>query len=122
MSEKNIKFIEELKKTYDFVIIDSPPIGLVADSFELMKYTDANVYVVRHEYTEKYMLKMITEKYHNKEVQHLGLIYNDFSVEKGYGYGYGYGYGGDTTGGGYYEDDDTSTAGKIKNIFKKKKD
>ncbi len=71
MSEKNIKLIEELKKTYDFVIIDSPPIGLVADSFELMKYTDANVYVVRHEYTEKYMLKMITEKYHNKEVKHL---------------------------------------------------
>lgn len=37
-----------------FVIIDSPPVGLVADSFELMELSDANIYVVRHEYTEKY--------------------------------------------------------------------
>ena len=77
MSEKNIKFIEELKKTYDFVIIDSPPIGLVADSFELMKYTDANVYVVRHEYTEKYMLKMITENTITKSTASR-TNYNDF--------------------------------------------
>ena len=89
MSERNHQFIEELKKIYDFVIIDSPPVGLVADSFELMKYSDANVYVVRHEYTEKYMLKMVTEKYHNNEIKHLGLIYNDFEMDKGYGYGYG---------------------------------
>ena len=57
MSERNHQFIEELKKIYDFVIIDSPPVGLVADSFELMKYSDANVYVVRHEYTENICLK-----------------------------------------------------------------
>jgi Mrp family chromosome partitioning ATPase len=52
MSERNIKFIEELKEKYDFIIIDSPPVGLVADSYELMKHSDANIYVVRHEYTE----------------------------------------------------------------------
>jgi hypothetical protein len=40
-----------------------------------MKISDANIYVVRHEYTEKYMLKMISEKYFNKEVSHsFGLI------------------------------------------------
>jgi len=90
MSERNVKFIEELKKIYDFIIIDSPPVGLVADSYELMKYSDANIYVVRHEYTEKYMLKMITEKYHNGEIDHLGLVYNDYNTKQGYGYGYGY--------------------------------
>lgn len=90
MSEKNKHFLEELKEIYDFIIIDSPPVGLVADSFELMKYSDANVYVVRHEYTEKFMLKMIAEKYHDSEVKHLGFIYNDFLTDKGYGYGYGY--------------------------------
>ncbi|MDN5422828.1 MAG: gliding motility protein, partial [Chryseobacterium sp.] len=89
MSKRNIKFIEELKEKYDFIIIDSPPVGLVADSYELMKYSDANIYVVRHEYTEKYMLKMITEKYHNEEINHLGLIYNDYNTKQGYGYGYG---------------------------------
>ena len=53
MSERNIKFIEELKNHYDYIVIDSPPVGLVADPFELMKYADASIYVVRHEYTEK---------------------------------------------------------------------
>lgn len=92
LNEKNRQFIDELKKVYDFIIIDSPPVGLVADAFELMKFTNANIYVVRHEYTEKYMLKMITEKYHQGEVKNLGLIYNDFTGKNGYGYGYGYGY------------------------------
>ena len=85
MSDKNKEFIELLKKEYDFIIIDSPPVGLVADSFELMKLTDANVYVVRHEYTEKHMLRMVTEKYHAEEIKHLGLIYNDFVSKQGYG-------------------------------------
>lgn len=90
MSQRNIDLIENLKNEYDFVVIDSPPVGLVADSFELMKHTDANVYIVRHEYTEKYMVRMIIEKYHNNEVQHLGLVYNDYNTQQGYGYGYGY--------------------------------
>ena len=90
MSDRNRDFIEELKNQYDFIIIDSPPVGLVADSFELMKLTDANIYVVRHEYTEKYMLKMIAEKYHSGEIENLGIIYNDYVAKQGYGYGYGY--------------------------------
>ena len=92
MSDRNIAFINELKNHYDFIIIDSPPVGLVADSFELMTYSDASIYVVRHEYTEKHMLKMITEKYHSHEVKNLGLVYNDYQADQGYGYGYGYGY------------------------------
>lgn len=78
MSDRNTQFIEHLKTLYDFIIIDSPPVGLVADSYELMKHSDANIYVVRHEYTEKYMLKMIMEKYQSGEVKHLGLIYNGY--------------------------------------------
>ena len=92
MSDRNRDFIDKLKKEYDFIIIDSPPVGLVADSFELMKLTDANIYIVRHEYTEKYMLKMIAEKYHSGEIENLGIIYNDYVAKQGYGYGYGYGY------------------------------
>lgn len=76
-----------MKKVYDFVIIDSPPVGLVADSFELMGISDANIYVVRHEYTEKYMLKMITENIIPGEVGNLGIVYNGI-VKQGYGYGY----------------------------------
>ncbi len=83
MSQRNVDFIQELKEIYDFIIIDSPPVGLVADSYEIMKYSDANIYVVRHEYTEKYMMKLITEKYQNNEIEHLGLIYNDYNTRQG---------------------------------------
>ena len=43
---------------------------------------------------------MITEKYFNKEVSNLGLVYNDYVAKQGYAYGYGYGYGY-----GYFEED-----------------
>lgn len=119
MSQRNIDFINQLRREYDFVILDSPPAGLVADSFELMKLADANVYVVRHEYTEKYMLKMITEKYHKHEVENLGLVYNDYLVNQGYGYDYGYGYG---YGYGYFDEDknyEEPTLVKLRNWLSK---
>ncbi|MDN5627103.1 MAG: polysaccharide biosynthesis tyrosine autokinase [Weeksellaceae bacterium] len=100
MSDNNMRFIEKLKESYEYIIIDSPPVGLVADSFELIKKADTTIYVVRHEYTEKHMLRMITEKYFNKEVSNLGLVYNDYVAKQGYGYGYGYSYGY-----GYFEED-----------------
>ena len=51
--------INSLKEEYDYIILDTPPIGLVADTFELIKYGDVLLYVTRQGYTDKGMLKMI---------------------------------------------------------------
>ena len=102
-STKMKKLIEKLNKDYDYVIIDTPPIGLVTDGVILMQYTDINLYVIRHDYSKTKTLNIINELYNQKKVKNVHLIINDSKLaETGYGYGYGYG----TSGYGYYENED----------------
>ena len=93
--------IEELRKEFEYIIIDTPPSGLVTDSVITMKFSDINLYVVRHNYTKRNMLNIINDLYDTKQVKNLNIIINDYMVSSSsYGYGYGYGYG---HGYGYYE-------------------
>ena len=62
-------------------------------SLELLKYVDATIYVVRQNYSQKGMMKLINEKYEKKEVTNISIVLNDFNVKSKYGYEYGYGYG-----------------------------
>ena len=102
-SAKMKKLIEKLNKEYDYVIIDTPPIGLVTDGVILMQHTDINLYVIRHDYSKTKTLNIINDLYNQKKVKNVHLIINDSKLaETGYGYGYGYG----TSGYGYYENED----------------
>lgn len=124
MGERMEVLIEELKKEYDYIILDSPPLGLVADSLELIKFADATIYMVRQNYTRKGMFSLINEKYKKGEVTNLSFVLNFFEEKGKYGYGYGYGYGGygyGAYGNGYHEggSQKKSLAGKIKSFFKR---
>ncbi|MAR39207.1 MAG: hypothetical protein CMD22_00715 [Flavobacteriales bacterium] len=100
-SGKMNNLIYELKKEFEYIIIDTPPSGLVTDSVITMKFSDVNLYVVRHNYTKRNMLNIINDLYDTKQVQNLNIIINDYMLSSSsYGYGYGYGYG---NGYGYYE-------------------
>ena len=104
-SETMNKIINDLKKKYDYVIFDTPPIGLVTDGVIIMKHTDINLYVVRHAFTKNKSLDTINKIYNRNQVNNIQIIINDFkqkSSSYGYGYGYGYGY---EDGYGYYEND-----------------
>jgi len=101
--DKMKDFIEELKKTYQHIIIDTPPIGLVTDGLILMKHSDVNIYVVRQNFTTKDMLHNFNETVIKNNVVNMNLIINDISNDKS-SYGYGYGYG-NTYGYGYYTED-----------------
>lgn len=59
MNKATDELIEYLRERYDYIVIDTPPVGLVADAFELVKHVDATLYVVRQGFTLKGMLKMI---------------------------------------------------------------
>ena len=50
------------EKEYDYIILDSPPLGLVADALELTKFVDATIYMVRQNYTKKGMFSIINYK------------------------------------------------------------
>jgi tyrosine-protein kinase Etk/Wzc len=91
--------IDQLKKDFDYILIDSPPIGLVTDAKILNDYTDACMFMVRHKYTPKHYLQLIQHLYLNKELKNMYVIFNGVKARgvMGYGsggaYGYGQGYG-----------------------------
>src|SRR5690606_31478372 len=106
MGEGLDKLIDLLKERYDYIVIDSPPMGLVSDSLELTKHADATLYLVRQNYTHKNMLTFVNEKYRRGEVKHISIVLNEYEEKTGKGYGYGYGYGyayGSSYGNGYHE-------------------
>jgi capsular exopolysaccharide synthesis family protein len=92
-SPKMSQFMENLKTQYDYIIIDTPPIGLVSDAFEILRYSDYNLLVVRQGRTIKTALAAVTELYQSGKIKHMGILFNDVDFSKlEYGYGYAYGY------------------------------
>jgi capsular exopolysaccharide synthesis family protein len=83
----------KLKKTYKYIIIDTPPIGLVTDGQILMNKSDINLLMVRQDYTTKQMVTNINEITQKNNIKNLNIILNDVkSYNSNYGYKYGYGY------------------------------
>jgi capsular exopolysaccharide synthesis family protein len=114
MSDRMELLIEELKEQYDYIVLDSPPLGLVSDSLGLIKFADATIYVVRQNYTKRGMFSVINEKYKRGEVTNLSFVLNSFEDKTKNGYGYGYGYG-------YYDDErKPSLWVRAKRLFKRK--
>lgn len=92
LSERMESLFEYLKSNYDYVLIDSPPVGMVADALILNNYVDISLYVVRHKYTRFGMLRMLQNLYAEGKIKNPGIILNGLRNGSGY-YGYGYGYG-----------------------------
>lgn len=77
-----------LRERYDHIIVETPPIGYVADYFVLIKHFDINLFVVRYNYTNKNILSGINDLYANNKIQNLYLLFNDVKQSAEYGYGY----------------------------------
>lgn len=86
------QLMEELKKEYDYIILDSAPTLLVSDSLFISKFAHLTLFIVKCGFTEKKLLQYIYSLIEGKKVNNLGLVLNQTSLNKGYGYGYGYGY------------------------------
>lgn len=89
-SEKTKELLQEVRIMYDFVIIDTPPFGLVTDAFILMKYSDLNIFVARLNIITKKALTENMVEIKEKNLNNTYLLVN--SVKSG-GLGY-YGYKG----------------------------
>jgi capsular exopolysaccharide synthesis family protein len=101
------EMIQQLLERFDFIVIDTPPVGLVTDAFVLSKLTDHTIFVVRQNYTPKELLQSINDFYESGRIKHISILLNDvFRTGAGYGYGYAYGYGSGYGSGEYYEDGD----------------
>lgn len=87
-SEKLDAMISELRTSYDYIILDTPPIGLVSDAIVLSRLADASLYVVRANYTHKKHLKWVNDIKRNYKLPNVSIILNGVKTEKGtYGYG-----------------------------------
>jgi capsular exopolysaccharide synthesis family protein len=103
---KTKAMFEEMKKEYDYVVIDSPPIGLVTDAEIMAPFANATLYLVRHQLTHRQQVRLIDKFFQKRSLPKLNIIVNDAKMKKAgysysysYGYGYGYGeYGEETTG------------------------
>ena len=84
--------INELKQTYSTIIIDSPPIGFVSEYIILMRYTDANIYVVRSDYTTRFNLEKINNMYNEQRISNVSILLNDVRSSRVNGYSYSYKY------------------------------
>jgi tyrosine-protein kinase Etk/Wzc len=72
LSLKTKQLFEELRNRFDAIIVDTAPLGLVADSLLLADHIDRTIVVTRYGITEKELLKAIEETYHNKKLPKMG--------------------------------------------------
>jgi tyrosine-protein kinase Etk/Wzc len=87
MTSKNLaNFIKDLRERFDYVIIDTPPIGKVADAFSLNAVADCTLYLMRYNYTTKPQVELIDDIYVNKKFPHPMIVINDSKEVSGYGY------------------------------------
>jgi capsular exopolysaccharide synthesis family protein len=77
-----------LKDQYDYIIVDTAPIGLVADAFRINQFANATIFVVRSDYTYKSSLSEIQHLYKENKLHNLSTILNAVPLSKHYGYGY----------------------------------
>jgi tyrosine-protein kinase Etk/Wzc len=118
------KLIEEARKEYDFVIIDTPPTLLVTDTLVISHLVDTTLYVVRADFTPKKILEFSVNLSEKGKLKNMAYVINNvgsnykgyatygYNYKYNYAYGYGYGYDADTG-------KEKSILQKVKSFFKK---
>ncbi|MCM1519894.1 MAG: polysaccharide biosynthesis tyrosine autokinase [Lachnoclostridium sp.] len=79
-----------LRSMYDYIIVDTAPVGMVSDTFTLARISDATIYVCRINHTPYTDLNFIQDIYDEKRLRKLSVIVNGTTSKKAYGYGYGH--------------------------------
>jgi tyrosine-protein kinase Etk/Wzc len=93
MSERLNELFDELKTKFDYLVVDTAPVGLVADSLLLNKYADLFIYVTRANYLDKRLLNIPENLFDEGKLKNMTLLLNCSDHKRSNGYGYTYGYG-----------------------------
>lgn len=95
------RLFAELRNKYEYIIVDTSPVGSVSDSFLLDRISDVSLFVLRSKITPKAGINLVNNIYEDNRLKKLQLVLNGVSDDTNlgqygygrYGYGYGYGYG-----------------------------
>lgn len=79
----------ELRKRFDYIIVDTPPVGQISDAFTLAPHADASIYVVRYNFTTKGELSVFEEICENQRLKNPMLVFNDANKDNKNVYRYG---------------------------------
>lgn len=99
--------IDTCKQKFDYVVIDTPPVGLITDAIVLMRHADVTLFVLNTKFPSRASLANAHDIAQMEPSPHFGFILNGVKRKRSryyynrYGYGYGYGYGGGYGGYGY---------------------
>ena len=90
--------INYLDNSFDVVVLDTAPVVMVTDAYHLSSLADATLYVIRHKYTPKMLVKRIDENNKVNTLKNPAILFNGVKtrgfMKNNYGYGYDYVYGG----------------------------
>jgi capsular exopolysaccharide synthesis family protein len=95
MSNRLPELLTYLDAIFDYIIIDTAPVGPVTDAYIISPYCDATLYIVRHRHTPKILVEQIDKNSKVNILKNMAIVFNGIRP-KGFGkhhYGYGYGYG-----------------------------
>ncbi len=117
--------IAELSSLYDYIVVDTPPLGLVSDALTIFKEAHFPIYVIKSHFSKRSFLYNINHLIDEKGINNLLVVVNGFDYEKSkygyqysYSYNYGYGYNSDTAN-HYYEDVPIKKKSFIKRLLSK---
>ena len=86
------EIIKALKDKYDYIMIDTAPVGLVTDTLQIARVADASIYMCRADYTPKSNFELINALANEKKLPNMAMVLNGIDMSnKKYGYYYGYG-------------------------------
>lgn len=92
MSKRVDELHEEAKKIYDFIIVDTAPVGMVTDTMQISKYADLTIYVIKSNFLDKRLLHIPNKLFKEEKLSNMAFLINGTDHKRGaYGYGYGYG-------------------------------
>ncbi|MDR1122274.1 MAG: polysaccharide biosynthesis tyrosine autokinase [Dysgonamonadaceae bacterium] len=83
------ELFKELRKRYDYIIVDASPVGSVSDAYLIDRVSDATLFIVRQNYTPKSVLPMLEDVHAEKRLKNINILLNGFS-NRSSGYGYSY--------------------------------
>lgn len=95
LSDRLTVLFDYLRAHFEFIVIDTPPLGVVSDAKVLSEFADVSLYIIRQRFTQRKQLKLLNDIYNEKKLPNLAMIVNDVKLKgiRSY-YGYGYTYGG----------------------------
>lgn len=84
------ELLNHLEKDFDYVIIETAPVGAVTDAYVVSKLCDATLYVVRYGLTQKEDIKMMEDSLKIRELKNTAIVFNAVRLNRLGKYGYGY--------------------------------